>query len=80
MKDVVFPFRLIWTVQEKVVGVGKGEVWDLRERRPEDHRQGEDGGGEEKGVSPSVGIIEEALSRRMGVALTYSEDRITAPD
>jgi hypothetical protein len=62
VKDVVFPFRLIWTVQEKVVGVGKGEIWDRRERRLEDHRQGGRWWREkEKGGSPSVGVVGEAL-------------------
>jgi hypothetical protein len=31
VKDAVFPFCLTWTVQEEVVGVGKGEVWNRRE-------------------------------------------------
>jgi len=31
VKYVVFPFRLVWTVQEEVMGVGEGEVWDWRE-------------------------------------------------
>jgi len=31
VKYVVFPLCLVRTVQEEVVGVGEGEVWDRRE-------------------------------------------------
>ena len=37
VKDVVFPFRLVWTVQEEVVDAGGREVWDRREQGPENH-------------------------------------------
>ena len=37
MKDIVFPFRLVQSVQEEVVGVGEGDVWDRREQGPKDH-------------------------------------------
>ena len=40
VKDVVFPFRLVWTVQEEVMGVRKGDIWDWREQRLEDHAHG----------------------------------------
>ena len=39
MKDVVFPLRLVWPVQEEVVGVSEGEVWDRREQGLENHRR-----------------------------------------
>ena len=41
VKYVVFPFCLVRTVQEEVMGVWEGEVWDWREQRPEDHGQEE---------------------------------------
>jgi len=54
VKDIVFPLRLVWTVQEQVVGVGEGEVWNWREQGPEDHGHSAKWWRErEKGVSPS---------------------------
>ena len=37
VEDVVFPSRLVWTVQGEVVDGGGGEVWDRREQGSENH-------------------------------------------
>ena len=65
VKDVVFPLRLVRTVQEEVVGVLEGEVWDRREQGPEDHGHGVKRWREgERGV-PSVCVAEGAFYARV---------------
>lgn len=74
--DIVLPFRLVRTVEEKMVGVGEREVWDRREEGLEDH---DDGGGRRRASFPRSVLQDGRLITFIAATASHIQGRRRSP-